>query len=186
MGVTRAGLVLCLLLLPASAQAAEGGFINLDKSLIVQAVNFLLLLFLLWRLLYRPFMAKMEERTQTIRKSLDEAEAARAEAQRLAEEYRAKLEAAHTEAHAIRETALREAAEERQRVVEAARGEAVRIVEVARAEIERDVRRAKQELRREVGGLAVAVAERLVRKSFRGEDHQRIVRESIAQLERLR
>lgn len=173
-------------LYPAWALAAEGGFINLDKSLIVQALNFSLLLFLLWWLLYRPFVSKMEERTQAIKKSLEEAQAARAEAQRQQEEYRARLEAAHAEAQAIQDAALKQAAEEQRSIVEAARQEAARIVERGRAEIEQDVRRAKEELRREVGELAVAVAERLIRKSLREEDHRRIVTESISQLERIR
>ena len=77
--------VLLVLLAPAAAWAAsegghEGGLISLDKSLIVQGVNFLILLFILQRLLYKPFLAKMEERTQAIQKSLDEAQAARAAA----------------------------------------------------------------------------------------------------------
>lgn len=182
MGLRRA--LVALLLLPAPAFAAEGGFINLDKSLVVQAINFALLLFLLWWLLYRPFVSKMEERTQSIKRSLEEAEAARAEAHRQQEEYRARLEAAHTEAQAIRELALKQASEEQQRIVEAARQEAERIVARGRAEIEQDVRRAKAELRREVGELAVAIAERLIKQSLRGEDHRRIVRESISQLER--
>ncbi len=173
-------------LYPAWALATEGGFINLDKSLIVQALNFSLLLFLLWRLLYRPFVSKMEERTQAIKKSLEEAQAARAEAQRQQEEYRARLEAAHAEAQAIQDAALKQAAEEQRGILEAARQEAARIVERGRAEIEQDVRRAKEELRREVGELAVAVAERLIRKSLREEDHRRIVTESISQLERIR
>ena len=69
--------------LPAAAAASgggEGGLISLDKSLIVQVFNFLLLLFLLTRLLYRPLLKKMDERTQAIQKSLDEAQAARAAA----------------------------------------------------------------------------------------------------------
>src|SRR5205814_8231712 len=41
----------------------EGGLVNLDKSLIVQVVNFLILLFILQRLLYKPFLAQMHERT---------------------------------------------------------------------------------------------------------------------------
>lgn len=184
-------LIVCLLyffglgLLPTWAFAAEAGFINLDRSLLVQAVNFALLVFILWRLLYRPFVAKMEERTRAIRASLEEAQAARAEAQRQLEEYRAKLEAVHAEAQAIREAALREAAEEQRRILDAARQEAARIVELGRAEIEQDVRRARDELRREVGELAVTVAERLIRKSLRDEDHRRIVRDAIAQLERI-
>lgn len=174
-----------LSLLPPRAFAAEGGLINLDASLIVQAINFVLLLFILWRFLYRPFLAVMQQRTETIKKSLEEARLARAEAQRQQEEHRAKLEAAHAEAQAVREAALREAAEQQRALVEAARQEAARIVEAARAEIDHDVRRAKDELRREVGEIAVAIAERLIRKSLRDEDHRRIVQESIARLERI-
>ncbi len=174
-----------LSLLPGRAFAAEGGLINLDTSLIVQAINFVLLLIILWRFLYRPFLSVMQQRTETIKKSLEEARLARAEAQRQQEEYRAKLEAAHAEAQAIREAALREAAEEQRRLVEAAREEAARIVEAARAEIDHDVRRDKDDLRREVGEIAVAIAERLIRKSLRDEDHRRIVQESIARLERI-
>jgi len=185
MRVSALRLVPALLLLPVPALAAEGGFINLDKSLIVQLLNFLLLLFVLWWLLYRPLVSKLEERTHVIKRSLEEAEAARAEAQRQQEEYRARLEAAHVEAQAIREAALRDAAEEQQRILEAARQEAARIVESGRAEIAQDVRRAKEELRREAGDLAIEVAERLIKKSLRDEDHRRVVREAIAKLERI-
>ena len=70
-------------LVPTVAFASEGGgLISLDKSLIIQAFNFLLLLFLLSKLLYKPLMAKMDERSQAIKKSLDEAQAARAQAQK--------------------------------------------------------------------------------------------------------
>ena len=173
-------------LLPAAASAAggEGGLINLDKSLIIQAINFLLLLFILTKLLYRPLLAKMEERSQAIKKSLEEAQAARAEAQKQREEHAAKIQAAHAEAQAIRAAALKEAADEQRRLVDAARAEASRLVEGARAEMEQDIRRARQELRQEVGDLAVAVAERLIKKSLRDEDHRRIVQEALATLER--
>lgn len=175
-----------VVLLPGSAVAAEGGLINLDKSLIVQVINFLLLLVILRRVLYRPFLAKLEERSLTIKKSLEEAQAARTEAERQREEHRAKIRAAHAEAQAIREAALKEAAEEQRRLIEAARQEAARIVESAKAEIDRDIRQAKQELRKEVGDLAVSVAERLIKKSLHDEDHRQIVREAIGRLERIR
>jgi F-type H+-transporting ATPase subunit b len=186
MRVAMAIALLSLLLVPAPAWAAggEGGLINLDRSLIIQAVNFLILLFLLWRLLYRPLVAKMEERTQAIKKSLDEAQAARAEAQRQREEHAAKIAEAYAEAQAIRSAALKEASEEQRRLVEAARAEAARLMEAAKAEMDQDVRRARQELRKEVSGLAVAVAERLIKKSLREEDHRRIVEDALAGLDR--
>src|SRR5437667_301843 len=79
--VARA-VVSVMLFAPALVWAASegghegGGLISLDKSLIVQGINFVILLFILQRLLYRPFLAKMAERTQAIQKSLDEAQAA--------------------------------------------------------------------------------------------------------------
>ena len=99
-------IVSMLLALPGVAVAAEGGgggLISIDKSLIVQFVNFFILLFILQRLLYKPFLAKMQERTTAIKTSLDQAQAARAEAVRQQDENETKLRAAYAEAAAIRE-----------------------------------------------------------------------------------
>lgn len=173
--------LLGLLLLGAEgAWAGEGSLISLDKSLIVQGVNFLILLLLLHRLLYKPFLAKMEERTAAIKKSLEEAQEARAQATRQQEENEARLRAAYAEAAAIRAAALKEAAEEQRKLVAAATREARQLVDNARAQTEADIRRAREELRREVSDLATAVAEKLVRKSLREDDHRRIVADAIA------
>jgi len=149
-GRVRLGGLLCVLALaalvvsaadaagPESTHAAAsehggGGLISLDKSLIVQAVNFVILLLILQRLLYKPFLAKMEERTGAIKRSLEEAQAARAEAAHQVEENATRLRQAHAEAAAIREQALKEAGEEQRRLVESARAEAQRLVESAKA-----------------------------------------------------
>ena len=174
--------------LPALAWAASdgghggGGLISLDKSLIIQGINFLILLVLLQRLLYKPLLAKMSERTEAIRASLEEAQRARAEAGRQQEENAERLRAAHAEAASIRAAALKEAAEEQRKLVAAARNEAARLVESARAQMDADIRRAREELRREVADLAIGVAEKLIRKSLDDADHRRIVAEAVGQL----
>lgn len=165
-----------------AASEGGGGLINLDRSLLVQAVNFLILLAILWRLLYRPLLARMEERSEAIRRSLEEAQAARAEAARQAEENALRVRQAHAEAAAIREQALREAQEEARKQIEAAHEQARRLVEETRAQLDNEVRRAREELRREVAELATAVAERLLRRSLREEDHRRVVAEALARL----
>lgn len=180
-------IALAVLMLATPALAAEGGggLINLDKSLAIQLVNFLVLLFILWKLLYKPLVAKMEERTQAIKKSLEEAQAARAEAETQRAEHAAQIKAAYAEAQAIRATALKEAADEQRRLIDAARAEAARLVEAAKAETAQDVVRARQQLRQEVADLAVQVAERLIKKSLRDEDHHRIVQETLARVDRV-
>jgi F-type H+-transporting ATPase subunit b len=191
----RLGSLLCALvtsqIAPVAALAAEsagehggGGMISVDASLIVQVVNFLILLAILQRLLYKPLLAKMEERSAAIKRSLEEAQAARAEAARQQEENAERLRAAYTEAQSIRASALKEAAEEQRKLVDAARREAQQLVDSARAQTEADIRRAREELRREVSELATAVAEKLVRKSLRDEDHRRIVDDAIARIGR--
>ena len=172
---------------PSAALANEGGggLISLDKSIVIQMINFGLLLFILIKLLYKPLLAKMNERTEAIRSSLEEAKAARAEAERERVEHAAKLQASLAEAQSIRATALKDAAEEQRRLVDAARAEAARLVEAARSEMAQDVRRARQELRQEVADLATSVAERLIRKSLRDEDHRRIVDDAINRVERV-
>src|SRR2546422_835138 len=81
-----------------------------------------------------------------------------------------------------REQALKDAGEEQRRLVESARAEAQRLVESAKAQMEADIRRAREELRREVADLATAVAEKLVRRSLRDEDHRRVIADAISRL----
>jgi F-type H+-transporting ATPase subunit b len=192
-GSDRRGSLVCafvalLLVMPVVALAVDAGgehgggagLISLDKSLIVQIVNFVILLLILQRLLYKPFLAKMEERTATIKKSLDEAQAARAEAARQQEENEAGLRAAYAEAAAVREQALKEAAEESRKHIAAAQAQSRKLVDDTKAQLDAEVRRARDELRREVSDLAVAVAEKLVHKTLREDDHRRIIAEAIA------
>jgi len=181
----------CLMVLPAAVFAASeggehggGGLISLDKSLIIQMLNFLILLAILYRLLYKPLLAKMEERSAAIKTSLEAAEAARTMAAKQQEENAERLRAAYAEAQSIRAAALKEAADEQRKLVDAARREAQQLVASAKAQTEADIRRAREELRREVSDIAIAVAEKLVRKSLRDEEHRRVVDDAIARIGR--
>ncbi|MBI1893359.1 MAG: F0F1 ATP synthase subunit B, partial [Candidatus Rokubacteria bacterium] len=95
----------------------------------------------------------------------------------------AQLQAARVEAGMIRERALRDARAEEQNLIAAAKEEAARLLESARAEIGQDVRRARSELRQEVGTLAVEIAERLIKRELREDDHRRLVEETLGRME---
>ena len=188
-GWLACAIVSLLLVLPAIALAADsgehgggGGLISIDKSLIVQFVNFFVLLIILQRLLYKPFLAKMQERTNAIKQSLDQAEEARTAAARQQEENEARLRAVYAEAAAIRAQALKEAGDESRKHIEAAQAQSRKLVEDTKSQLDAEVRRARDELRREVSDLAVAVAEKLVRRTLREDDHRRIVADAIASM----
>jgi F-type H+-transporting ATPase subunit b len=176
-----------LLGLPTWAAAAEaeggGSLIEINWTLGVQLISFLLLLAALYKLTYRPLLAALEGRTTAIQQQLAEAQAAREEAQRQLGAMEERIRAAQADAQALRERALREAAELRERLSAEARQEATRLVEAAQAQVSQEVRRARTELRAEVGTLAIQIAERLIRKSLTDEDHQRLVREALTRIE---
>jgi F-type H+-transporting ATPase subunit b len=176
-----------LLGLPTWAAAAEaeggGSLIEINWTLGVQLISFLLLLAVLYKLTYRPLLAALEGRTTAIQQQLAEAQAAREEAQRQLGAMEERIRAAQADAQALRERALREAAELRERLSAEARQEATRLLEAAKAQVSQEVRRARTELRAEVGTLAIQIAERLIRKSLTDEDHQRLVREALTRIE---
>ena len=68
--VSAAWLVCAPALLWAAEEHGGGGLISIDKSLIIQVINFAILLLVLHRLLYKPLLAKMEERSGAIKKAV--------------------------------------------------------------------------------------------------------------------
>ncbi|HZP91160.1 MAG TPA: F0F1 ATP synthase subunit B [Actinomycetota bacterium] len=168
------------------AWAAEGGggsLIEVNGSLIIQIINFLILLVVLYRFMYRPLVGALENRSAAIKQQLAEAQDAREQAQRQLAVMEERIRSAHAEAQATRDRALQDAAALRERLSAEARQEASRLVEAAQAQIAGEVRRARAELRAEVGQLATEVAERLIRRSLRDDDHQRLMAEALARIE---
>ena len=185
-----AGIVSLLLMgLPLVSLAAEAekhhpSIVNIDFTFVLQAINFIILAFVLYRFLFKPLTQFMEKRAEGIRHSLEEAKRARDEVVQARAEYEESLRTARQEAAALRQRMEREIEQERERLVHASREEAQRMITQARSEIEQEVRRAKAELRSEAVNVSLTAAERLVRRSLTDEDHRRLAEQYIEELER--
>ena len=160
----------------------QGGIINLNMTLLVQMVNFLILIVLLQRFLYKPLTQFLATRADGIKRSLEEAKAAREAAAKAQQEYEARIAATRREAAALRESAVREVEEERQRLLKVSRDEAARLLTEAKAQIEQEVKRAKAELRAEVVGLSLGVAERLIGRSLTTDDDRRLAERVVQEI----
>jgi F-type H+-transporting ATPase subunit b len=172
-------------LLPAVAVAAGGeepGIINLNITLLIQAINFLILIALLSRFLWKPLTRFLGQRAEGIQRSLIEAQAAREAAARSQDEHKAQILATQREMAAIREQAQRDLEAERQRLLQASRAEAQRLVAEAQAAIQAETKRAKLELRAEAVSLSLAAAERLLGRVITAEDQKRLVEQYVRDL----
>ena len=182
------GWTLCLVLLPSISLAAEEGahgepgLINLNITILIQVINFLILILLLSKFLFKPLTKFMADRSEGIARSLAEAKAAREAAVKAHEEYQARIRETQREVAAIREQVQHEIDAERQRQLQASREEAQGLVSSAKAEIEAETRRAKASLREEVVGLALGAAERLLGRNMSSEDQRKLADQYVRDL----
>jgi F-type H+-transporting ATPase subunit b len=165
-----------------AARHEEPGLINLNVTLLIQVVTFLILIALLSRFLFTPLKKFLAERAEGIQMALAEAKVAREAAAKAQEEHRAQILATQREAAALREQVQREVEAERQRLLKASREEAQRMVDEAKAAIETEAKRARTSLREEVVNLSLTAAERLLGRSLTGEDQKRLAEQYVREL----
>ena len=148
-------------------------------------LSFVILFVLMWRLAFPAIRKAMEAREERIRESLESAEEAKGEADRLLDDYRQKLAEARTEANTIIEEARRTAESMRRDLLARAETEREEMIQRARQEIEASQATAVEAVRREAATFSVELAERIVRQTIDRDAQGRLIEEYIAELERM-
>lgn len=151
-------------------------------KLAFQVVNFLLLLYLLNRFLFKRVFALLDERQRRISKGLEDAEAAARDRELARAEREAALDEARGEAQAMIARATKIAEDSRVEIVAAAREEAEKVSARARDEIIAEKEKALAELRTQVADLALDAAGKLVRSQMSGSTQRRLVEEFLAEV----
>jgi len=135
-------------------------------------VTFLILLFLLKKMAWKPILGAVSEREEGIKNALASAEDARKEMQnltadneRILKEARAERDAMMKDAREIKETMLAEAKEE-------AKTEGSKIMAQAQAAIESEKQAAIADIKTQVAELSVGIAEKVVRKELANDKEQ--------------
>jgi F-type H+-transporting ATPase subunit b len=149
-------------------------------GIILHAINFLILLYLLQRFLYKPVVSMLDQRAATIRESVEAAERTRQELVRADQERTDALREARQQAEQIVTQALQESERIRGEARQTAQEEAQRIISRAQQEATAERQQVMQELRAEVADLAVLAAERVIRKNLDDPTHRALVEEFLA------
>ncbi|HEX2221587.1 MAG TPA: F0F1 ATP synthase subunit B [Candidatus Limnocylindria bacterium] len=152
-------------------------------KLLFQVVNFLLLLWLLNRFLFRRVLSALDERQARIAKGLEDAEAAARDRELARAERERAITEARREAQDLVARATKMAQDTRNELVTAAREEADKLTARAREEINAEKERAVTELRAQVADLALEAAARLVRQQMDGQTQRRLVEEFLTEVE---
>lgn len=153
--------------------------INLP-SLLWHTFNFLLLLALLTRFLYRPVVGMLDERAARIKDSMERAEEIRQQLAKTQEETRRQLEAARRESQSILDQANQIAERMKAQARQDAQAEADKIVARARLQLEHEREQTLVELRRQTADLVVAAAAKVIGRSLDGRAQHQLVEEFLS------
>ena len=154
--------------------------LNIEPGLLIWTIiTFVILLVVLRKVAWGPILTTLEQREQTIRNALEEAQRARQEGEQLLVQHQQMLADANREVLRLLEQGREEAERLRVSMTEQAREEAQRLTDAARREIVRERQLAMQELKNTAADLALAAAGRLLHTAMTSEDHRRLVNEFL-------
>ncbi len=169
-----------LVLLPSVAYAGGDG----DWSRLGwQAVNLLILLFIIIRFGRAPISKALRVRAEVISNEIDEASRLHAEAQEMLETYENKLSELDDQVEAMMKQ-FKEAGEaEKARIIAEGEAEAQRIREDAERTAQSEYMRARARIEGEVIELALTAAQQSITENLNSADHRRLTAEYLGQLE---
>lgn len=156
----------------------------IDQNLfLAQTVNFILLIFLLYRLLYKPVRTFLDNRTAEIEGQIKTAEENQAAAIALRKELEEQAKDSRRQARLFLDEATKRADALQTEMLEEAKAEAAALIRRAQevTELERD--KAWAELKEQVAELSLLLASKVITQSLDEQKHQELIRDTMEQLD---
>lgn len=158
--------------------SGEGGGTLLDVNpglIFWTVITFVILMLLLKKIAWKPILTALNLREKEIRDSLEKAEKAKEEAQKILSENQASLSKAEEEAKKIIEQSRVFAANLKEQLIKESKEQAKKIVDDASEEIQRRKDAAFDELKGQIAEIALGAAEKIIRENLDAEKNKKIV-----------
>lgn len=155
---------------------------NIGGTMVAQAIGFAIFIWFTWKFVWPPIDQAIETRRKKIAEGLAEAEKGKAA---LAEGEKQKvlmLKDARDAAAEVRTLNEKQVAATIEEAKAQAKAEADRIIAAAHAQIEQEKQKAKEQLREQVAALAVAGAEKILKREVNRDVHAEMLSQLKGQL----
>lgn len=150
--------------------------------LVAQIVNFLIIFYLLKRLLYKPVLSMLKNREETIKEGLQKAEEARKLLEKTIEEEKVILKKAQAQANKIIEGAKIQAIELSKQSEEYTKTQAEKILKEARSQIIQETRETEEKLTVHISNLAIEFLQKSMKDFFSEKEQEEILTKTIKKL----
>jgi len=167
----------------AFAGEAHGSPLDINPGVIIwTTVTFLFLLFVLKKMAWKPILDSLKLREENIKDSLQQAEIARQEAEKLIAENKANLAKAEEEAQKIIEQSREYAENLKNQIIQDSKEKAKKILEDANAEIQRLNKEAFVQLKQQVADIAIEAAEKILKENLDKDTQIKLVNKHIDEI----
>ena len=158
--------------------------VQVDPGLFIWTIlTFLILVSLLTKFAWRPLLQALDRRQNLIKDSLDKADQARIELERINSEAAKILDSARVEADAIVSKGRLAGERLREELKEQAREESATLVKNAERQIELETARALQQIRQETVDLSLSIASKVIGRNLSKDDNERLIEDALKQIE---
>lgn len=166
-----------------SAGGSQGGLLDVVPGLIFWTIiTFLVLLFILGKFAWKPILNSLNEREENIKKSLETAEQAKLEAEKVVADNQANLAKAEEEAQKIIAQGREYSEKLKDQMLNESKAQAKKMIDEATAEIERKNQEAFNQLKEQVVNLAVEASEKIIRENLDPEKQKVVVKKYLEDL----
>jgi F-type H+-transporting ATPase subunit b len=139
--------------------------VSIDYTVILQIINFLLLIFILNLLLYKPILGIIEKRQKQFDDSQEEIKRLNDDAEKKMLEYEEKSRQAKLAAMDLKTQAMAEGTEKAKGIIDAVRGEIPKIIEGFNEKLGKEVEEARKILTGQSQKISKEIAEKVLGRS---------------------
>lgn len=150
--------------------------------LLAQIVNFLIVMGVLAFFVYTPILKLLDERSERIRKAMEQARTIEDEGRKTEEMRQEKLRAIDRECGALLEDAKKRAEETQATIIARAEEEARTLIDKGRKAIAEERDRALHELTGRTACMILSLTERILAREFSNEDQRKITEEVMKEI----
>lgn len=140
--------------------------ISIDSSVLYQIVNFVVLIFILNALLYKPLLGIIDKRSKLFKDSREEVDRLNQAVEQKMAEYEEKLREAKTAAMEQKNMINAEGAENAKGIIAAVREEIPKMMEQFQGSMAKEIGEAKRILRDQSQKISVEIAEKVLGRSI--------------------
>lgn len=178
-------------LIPAAHAATEAtaaatgpvALFGLDwKLFIAQLINFLIVLFVLWRWVFTPLGKKLNERSEKIEQSIKHAQQVEEKLKETEAQRSQTLSQARDQAASIITGAQKAAEQTKEQILSEAKKSGEKLIVQAKAEIDSQKEKAMSEIRAEAANMVVLATEKILRQKLDPKKDAELIKESLKQI----